>query len=128
MKCIFKLMAAVFITSLFLPLTAHAEGDAVKGEATFKKKCKICHTVAKGDRAKIGPNLYGIYGKKAGQFEGYRYSKGIIAADLTWDEATLDAYLLKPRDVVKRGKMIFAGFKKEKDRQDVIAYLETLKD
>ncbi|MBT6467387.1 MAG: hypothetical protein HOK50_06995, partial [Kordiimonadaceae bacterium] len=46
MKCILKLMAAVFITSLFLPLTAQAEGDAVKGEGTFKKKCKICHTVA----------------------------------------------------------------------------------
>jgi cytochrome c len=128
MKSVLKLMAFVFITGLLLPLAAQAEGDAAKGAMTFKKKCKICHTVAKGDRAKIGPNLYGIYGRKAAQFEGYRYSKGIIAADLTWDEATLDAYLLKPRDVVKRGKMIFAGFKKEKDRQDVIAYLKTLKD
>ncbi|MBT6033488.1 MAG: MFS transporter, partial [Kordiimonadaceae bacterium] len=45
-----------------------------------------------------------------------------------WDDATLDAYLLKPRDVVKKGKMVFAGFKKEKDRNDVIAYLKTLKD
>jgi cytochrome c len=105
-----------------------AEGDIVKGAATFKKKCRICHNFAKGDKSKIGPNLFGIHNIKAGQSEGYKYSKGIIAADLTWDDATLDAYLLKPRDVVKKGKMVFAGFKKEKDRNDVIAYLKTLKD
>lgn len=128
MKSIFKIFAVIIVSSAFLPFTSHAEGDAVKGESTFKKKCRICHTFAKGDKAKIGPNLYGIHEKKAAQFVGYKYSKGIIAADLTWDDATLDAYLLKPRDVVKKGKMIFAGFKKEKDRNNVIAYLKTLKD
>jgi|TARA_R110002096_G_scaffold435927_1_gene664270 cytochrome c len=128
MKSVLKLIAVIFVTSVLVPFTASAEGDPAKGEATFKKKCRICHTSVKGDKAKIGPNLYGVHSKKAGQFEGYKYSKGIIEADLTWDDATLDAYLLKPKDVVKRGKMIFAGFKKEKDRQDVIAYLKTLKD
>lgn len=128
MKSIFKLVAVLFVTSIFVPLSASAEGDAAKGQVTFKKKCKLCHTFEKGDKAKIGPNLYGIHDRKAGQFEGYKYSKGMIEADLTWDDATLDAYLLKPKAVVKRGKMIFAGFKKEKDRQNVIAYLKTLKD
>lgn len=125
---ILKIVCVVIATSILFPLSAMAEGDAVKGENTFKKKCRLCHTFVKGEKAKIGPNLYGIHNQKAGLFEGYKYSKGIIAADLTWDDATLDAYLLKPRDVVKRGKMIFAGFKKEKDRDDVIAYLKTLKD
>ncbi|MBT5186357.1 MAG: cytochrome c family protein [Kordiimonadaceae bacterium] len=116
------------MSSVLFPMTSLAEGDIEKGAATFKKKCKICHNFAKGDKSKIGPNLFGIHNMKAGQKEGYKYSKGIIAADLTWDDATLDAYLLKPRDVVKKGKMVFAGFKKEKDRNDVIAYLKTLKD
>ncbi len=128
MKSVIKFFSIVILSSLLLPMTSLAEGDAVKGENTFKKKCKICHTTAKGDKAKIGPNLYGVHNTKAAQFEGYKYSKGIIAADLTWDDATLDAYLLKPKDVVKRGKMIFVGFKKETDRNDVIAYLKTLKD
>lgn len=128
MKSILKLIAVVFVTSVLVPFTASAEGDAAKGATTFKKKCKICHTAVKGEKAKIGPNLYGVHTRKAGQFDGYKYSKGMIEADLTWDDATLDAYLLKPKDVVNRGKMVFAGFRKEKDRQDVIAYLKTLKD
>ena len=128
MKSILKIIGVVFLTSIVFPFAASAEGDAAKGESTFKKKCKICHTSVKGDKAKIGPNLYGIHNMKAGQFKGYKYSKGIIAADLTWDDTTLDAYLLKPRDVVKKGKMIFAGFKKVKDREDIIAYLKTLKE
>lgn len=128
MNRIFKIFSVVFLSSVIFPLSSHAEGNAAKGEATFNKKCKVCHTFAKGDKARIGPNLYGVHGRKAAQKEGYKYSKGIIAADLTWDDATLDAYLLKPRDVVKRGKMTFAGFKKKSDRDDVIAYLKSLKD
>lgn len=128
MKSIVKIIGVLVIAGFLLPFSAFAEGDAAKGEATFKKKCRICHNSVKGDKAKIGPNLFGVHNIKAGQFEGYKYSKGLIEADLTWDDETLDAYLLKPRDVVKRGKMIFAGFKKESDRQDVIAFLKTLKD
>ncbi|MDG1709252.1 MAG: cytochrome c family protein [Emcibacteraceae bacterium] len=128
MKSLLKIFSIVIVGSIASISVSHAEGDAVKGATTFNKKCKVCHTVDKGGKAKIGPNLFGVQGNKAAQFEGYKYSKGIIAADLTWDDATLDAYLLKPRDVVKRGKMIFAGFKKQTDRDDVIAFLKTLQD
>ncbi|MCC3860788.1 c-type cytochrome [Pseudemcibacter aquimaris] len=128
MKNILKVFSVAVVSCVILPLTSHAEGDIASGETIFNKKCKVCHTTAKGDKAKVGPNLWGIHSKKAGQFEGYKYSKGILAADLTWDDATLDAYLTKPRDVVKRGKMVFAGLRKEKERQDMIAYLKTLQD
>ena len=47
--------------------------------------------------------------------------------DQTWDAETLDKYLTDPRAVGPNTKMIFAGIKDEKERQDVIAYLETLK-
>jgi cytochrome c len=128
MKSVFKIFSIVLLSIVIFPLASHAEGNAANGEGIAKKKCRVCHTFAKGEKAKIGPNLYGVHGNKAAQKEGYKYSKGIIAADLTWDDATLDAYLLKPRDVVKRGKMVFAGFRKKSDRDDVIAYLKTLKD
>ena len=126
---IFSRLIAVIMVSLALsPINALADGDVASGQSIFNKKCKVCHTTAKGDKSKVGPNLFGIHNMKAGQFDGYKYSKGLIAADLTWDDATLDAYLLKPRDVVKRGKMIFAGLRKEQERLDMIAYLKTLKD
>lgn len=127
MKSFLKIIAATVLTAIVFPTGAYAEGDAAAGEANFNKKCKICHTTEQGGDAKIGPNLFGVHNMKAGQFAGYKYSKGLIEADLTWDDATLDAYLLKPRDVVKRGKMVFAGLRKPEERADMIAYLKTLK-
>lgn len=128
MKSVIKFFGLVIFTGILFPVATHAEGDVASGQAEFNKKCKLCHTFEKGGDAKIGPNLYGIYDSKAGQFEGYKYSKSLLEANLTWDDATLNAYLEKPKDVIPKGKMVFAGFKKEQDREDVIAYLKTLKD
>ncbi|WP_025898266.1 c-type cytochrome [Sneathiella glossodoripedis] len=105
---------------------ASAAGDAAKGEKVFKK-CKACHTVEEGGKNKIGPNLHNIVGAAAGQKEGYKYSKAMANSGITWDAETLDAFLKKPKAFMKKTKMSFPGLKKEKDRQNVIAYLETLK-
>jgi cytochrome c len=101
---------------------AVAEGDAAKGEKVFKK-CKTCHTFDPGKK-KIGPHLKGVVGRKAGSVEGYKYSKAMAGADITWDEANLDKYLTKPKAFIKGTKMSFAGLKKEAQRADVIAYLK----
>ncbi len=102
--------------------TALAGGDPEKGEKVFKK-CKTCHTVKAGKK-KIGPHLEGIFGRKAGSLEGYKYSKAMRESGLTWDEATLDEYLASPRKMIKGTKMTFPGLRKEQQRQDVIAYLK----
>ena len=101
---------------------ALAEGDAAKGKKVFNK-CKTCHTFDPGKK-KIGPHLKGIIGRKSASVEGYKYSKAMKAADVTWDEETLDEYLKKPKAFIKGTKMTFAGLKKESQRQDVIAYLK----
>lgn len=106
--------------------SAMAAGDAKKGEKVFKK-CKACHTVDAGGKNKVGPNLHGIVGRKSALVEGFKYSEAMKAADVTWDAATLDGFLKKPKKFMKGTKMSFAGLKKEKQRVDVIAYLETLK-
>ncbi|PCI51209.1 MAG: cytochrome c family protein [Alphaproteobacteria bacterium] len=125
MKRIFLILSISAITALSFSMTSFAEGDAVKGLKVFKK-CKACHTADEGGKNRVGPNLFGIVGKKAAQREGYKYSKAMIASGLTWDEATLDTYLTKPRALVKKTKMTFAGLKKDKQRADIIAYLKTL--
>ncbi len=101
---------------------ALAEGDAEAGKKVFKK-CKTCHTFDPGKK-KIGPHLKGVVGRKAGSVEGYKYSKAMAGADITWDEASLDKFLTKPKKFLKGTKMSFAGLKKEAQRADVIAYLK----
>ncbi len=103
--------------------TAFADGDAAKGKKLWKK-CKACHTTDAGGKNKIGPNLHGIFGKKAGSVEGYKYSAALKDSGITWDDATMDTWLKKPKEMVKGTKMVFPGFKKESQRQDMIAYLK----
>ncbi len=117
-------------SALALSFTAGAAvADNEAGEAVFKK-CKACHSTEAGKK-KVGPSLYGVVGRTPGTLDGYKYSASMIeygATGVTWDAATLDAYLTKPRDVVAKTKMSFAGLKKEADRQAVIAYMDGLDD
>lgn len=125
MKNIFLVLSVTALAAMSFSSPSLADGDAVKGKKVFKK-CKACHTVNAGGKNLVGPNLFGIVGQKAAQKEGYKYSKAMKASGLTWDEATLDTYLTKPRKMVKKTKMTFAGLKKEKQRANVIAYLKSL--
>lgn len=125
MKSALKLTVAALALVSFTGM-AQAEGDAAKGEKVFKK-CKACHKVGEKAKKGVGPALNNIIGAAAGKQEGYKYSKAMIAkgADgLVWDDANLDKYLKKPKDLVKGTKMAFPGLKKDADRANVIAYLK----
>jgi cytochrome c len=98
--------------------------DVEAGKVAFKK-CALCHTTEPG-KNKIGPSLFGVVGRKSGSLDGFNYSEAMKNYDHTWDPETLDAYLTDPRAVVPGTKMIFPGIKDKTEREDVIAYLETL--
>ena len=117
--------AATLVGAMTAP--ALAEGDAEAGEKVFKK-CKACHAVGDKAKNKVGPILNGIVGAPAGQVEGFKYSDALMEmaeGGLVWDEASLSAFLTKPKDFMKGTKMSFAGLRKEKDLANVIAYLAT---
>ena len=71
-----------------------------------------------------GPNLHGIFGRKAGSKAGYAYSDAVKNAGFTWDAEHLDKWLASPREDLPGTKMTFAGLKDPKDRIDLIAYLK----
>lgn len=114
---------------LALTAQASAEGDPVKGEKVFKK-CAACHAVGENAKNKVGPQLNGVVGSPWGRIDGFKYSKALIEIGdgKVWDEETLAVYLTKPRDLVPKGKMAFAGLRKEEDRANVIAYLAQYKE
>ncbi|HEY9237110.1 MULTISPECIES: c-type cytochrome [Phenylobacterium] len=97
--------------------------DVDNGKAKFAM-CRSCHTITEGGANLTGPNLHGVFGRKAGSLEGYNYSEAVKNAGFTWDAEHLDKWLAQPRDFLPGTKMTFAGFKAEKDRIDVIAYLK----
>jgi cytochrome c len=116
---------------------AFAQGDAKKGATVFKKRCSACHTIDKGGKNKIGPNLFGVYGNKPGLAKGYKYSPSYAqSADkgLVWNDDTIAEYVADPRKFIRqasgdakaRSKMTYK-LRKAAERDDVIEYLKTQK-
>jgi cytochrome c len=99
-------------------------GDAARGEGVFNQQCKACHTTEKGAPNKVGPNLFGVVGRKAATLDGFSYSSAMQKSGLTWDEKTLSDYLKEPRKIVPGTKMAFVGLRKQDQIDDVIAYLK----
>ena len=102
-------------------------GDPVAGEAKFAQ-CRPCHAIAKDAPNLTGPNLYGVFGRKAAQVAGFEFSDDLKAAKLTLDAPTLDKWIENPKALAPQTKMTFAGLKAAQDRYDVIAFLATQTD
>ncbi|KAF7357637.1 Cytochrome c [Mycena sanguinolenta] len=102
----------------------YTPGDVGKGASLFKTRCAQCHTLAAGEPNKVGPNLHGLFGRKSGQVEGFSYTAANVNKGVTWDEETLFEYLENPKKYIPGTKMAFAGLKKDKDRNDLIAHLK----
>ena len=105
----------------FAALVAAADVD--KGAKVFKK-CAACHTLETG-KNKVGPYLTGVIGRDIASVDGFKYSDSLTEIEGEWTYDQLDAFLLKPRDFASGTKMSFAGLKKDEDRADVIAYIES---
>ena len=136
MVCVLRRIGLVTLmagAAAFLATAAQADampkGNAKAGAQIFKQ-CAICHSDAKGAPNKIGPNLWGIVGSRAGTVPGFNFSAAMKKAGqsgLIWNNHELEEYVEHPQKVVPGNKMPFAGLPSEKQAADVVAYLDTLK-
>jgi cytochrome c len=100
------------------------EGDAKKGAKLFKAKCAQCHTCEKGGNNKQGPGLYGVFGRQSGTVDGFPYSEANKESGIVWSHKHMFEYLINPKKYIPGTKMVFAGLKKDKERADLIAYMD----
>ena len=107
-------------------IAANAGGNAKAGEAVFKR-CAVCHTSDKGGGDGLGPNLFGIVGRKAATRSGFAYSAPLQKSGIVWTEANLTKWAAGPARMVPGTKMAFAGISSKKQQADLVEYLETLK-
>jgi cytochrome c len=120
------LIGAAILSGAFAT-SVHAEGDAAAGALFFKGRCAACHTAAKDAGNKIGPNLFGVFGRHAASVADYNYSAAMKGSGIIWTAEKLKPYLANPRAAVPGTKMTFAGIRKDEDITNTIAYLATLK-
>lgn len=127
----------IFTRRLFLPLilvvtspfAAHAApaidtAQLAVGEKAFAQ-CKACHAIEKGKADGVGPNLYGVYGSKAGAHSAtFKYSAAMKASGQTWNDATLNSFLLAPMKAVPGTKMTYGGVKDDTKRAALVYYLK----
>lgn len=117
------------------PASGSAASPAAKtieerGRTAFSA-CAVCHSTKNPESESyapmVGPSLFAVYGARSAHVASYDYSQAMREANLNWDEATLDRFLMRPQDVVRGTRMAFAGEADADKRAAIIAYLKTLK-
>jgi cytochrome c len=111
---------------LALGATVPAAAQDVAAGQRLWSQCRACHSLEPGGRNGVGPNLHGVFGRRAGEVAGFRYSPAMKAkgeGGMIWTEETLRDYLADPRRAVPGGSMTFVGISDPRQVGDLLAYL-----
>ncbi len=123
-----RTLSLAMAAALIVMAPGSAEAVDIANGKKLAKKCQVCHTLEKGGKNKLGPNLYGIIGSDSASVPGYKYSDAMKNSGVIWDGGTFKKFITKPRKFIKGTKMSFKGIKKANQRLDLLAYFETLHD
>ena len=102
--------------------------DIAKGQAAFVRQCAICHTIDKGGENRLGPNLFGIVGRRAGAVPDFKYTNAFRnTATFEWTEGLLGPWIALPAVMVPGTAMgVFPGVS-DRDKDDIVAYVAAQK-
>ncbi|HLQ92453.1 MAG TPA: c-type cytochrome [Xanthobacteraceae bacterium] len=129
-KTLHGMMTSLILAAAIAGLGAGAAqaADVAKGQAAFVRQCAICHTIDKGGENRIGPNLFGVVGRRAGTMQGFRYTNAFrTTATFEWTEGLLGPWISLPSVMVPGTAM--GGFPgvADRDKDDIVAYLAAQK-
>ena len=116
--------AVVAVIVGFATQASAQTGDATRGQRVFNQQCRACHTLEKDGAQTAGPNLHGLFGRKAGTAAGYEFSDAMKKSGIVWHDATLTDYNRDPKAKVPGTKMVFNGVKNAGQLADLVAYLK----
>jgi len=116
-------VSASILAAALAACSSQGGAGAPSGEAVFRK-CAICHRIEAGAPNGIGPNLHGVFGRKAASLPNFNYSPAMRGTGFTWDARTLDRYLAAPQKIVPGTRMTFSGLPDAPSRKAVILYLK----
>lgn len=100
--------------------------EATQGRTVFQANCAVCHQAVANGHAMIGPNLWGVVGRRAGSVAGFAYSPAMQHANMTWTADQVTAFVQAPTHVVPGTRMPFAGLHNPQQAAALAAYLATL--
>jgi len=86
-------------------------------------QCRSCHNLEAGAGHTLGPNLHGVFGRRAGSAPGYGYTQAFRDANFVWTPRALDAWLARPTTFLPGNAMAFGGIRHAEDRAALIASL-----
>ena len=101
--------------------TVYADGDTKRGEKIFEN-CRACHA-ADGKTNEVGPGLFGVFGRRAGERDDFRYSPALKRSAIIWTPQTMNEFLADPQKMVPANRMPYDGLPNERDRADLISYM-----
>jgi cytochrome c len=118
---------AIVFAAASLSGAAYA-GDATKGADVFKKMCSSCHTIEKGaGNGALGPNLFGVSGRKAASAPNFGYSPAIRNSGIVWTDDKLKSWVQNPQKLIPGSKMILIHTPSAEQAEDVVTYVDTKK-
>jgi cytochrome c2 len=118
MRKVLQLAGAALIAGV----SAANAADAAHGEKLFVE-CASCHSIERGIEG-VGPSLFGLFQRKAGDVADYRYSPALKKSGIVWTPQTLDTYIADPQKSVPGNRMPYSGLPNAGDRADLMAYLQ----
>jgi cytochrome c len=120
----YPILLALLLVPVATAPAARAAGDPEAGRRVFGR-CHVCHSVDPKNDRMVGPNLHGLFGRRAGSLAGFDYSDAMRGAGIVWSEETLPLYIRDPKALVPGNRMVFPGLRSAKEIEDLVAYLKT---